>query len=408
MKMKNTLLTSVCACVLAITTFVPLAQADDTAIAISRAGNAVVNAVNKQGIFDWIGGSVGYVNKKLTLNLTAFKGLAETKNALTYVQGSLNRKVKNTTLNLGLGYRRLLNANSVPIMVGINTFVDSRDSLSFNINKGYVRSSVGLELKTAGFDISANIYRPLTKGIVKDHKVLKGWDITAKGQLPIKKDIALGVSIYRFDGVHDGEKDIIKQGKKGIAEYTPNQIITLRGTYDKPNKGQASTNINLNFKFAFGKSFAEQWKPIKTSGNNAVWHKRFNKIERDYTVKIVKVKTNPTPPIGGVVRSKTSASGTTFTPTWNNPTSVTYEGKTYTTTSSDTNTKLSYTFAVIASDVGGVSVGETTNFNTTTGQIKGTKNAGTITIRITRAKVGDLPLGNKRCKYYHYRISTQY
>ena len=35
---------------LAITDFMPLAQADDTAIAISQVGNAMVNAVNKQGI----------------------------------------------------------------------------------------------------------------------------------------------------------------------------------------------------------------------------------------------------------------------------------------------------------------------------------------------------------------------
>ena len=80
---------------------------------------------------------------------------------------------------------------------------------------------MGLELKTAGFDISANMYRPLTKGIVKNHNMPKGWGITAKGQLPMKKGIALGLNMYRFDGVYDGEKDIIKQGKKGIAEYTP-------------------------------------------------------------------------------------------------------------------------------------------------------------------------------------------
>ena len=91
------------------------------------------------------------------------------------------------------------------------------------------------------------------------------------------------------------------------------------------------------------------------------------------------------------------------------PNSVTYEGKTYTTTSTDANLKLSYTFAVIASDVGGVSVGETTNFNTATGQIKGTTDSGTIKVRITRAKVGDLPLGNKRGRHYHYqKTSTRY
>ena len=96
-----------------------------------------------------------------------------------------------------------------------------------------------------------------------------------------------------------------------------------------------------------------------------------------------------------MVSGKTSVWGTTFTPNWNTPDSVTYDGKTYTTTSTDTNLKLSYTFAVIASDVGGIAVGETTNFNTATGQIKNTENAGTITVRITRAKVGDLPQATK-------------
>jgi len=42
-------------------------RADDTATAVSRVGDAMVNAVNKQGIFDWMGGSVGYVDKKTHL-----------------------------------------------------------------------------------------------------------------------------------------------------------------------------------------------------------------------------------------------------------------------------------------------------------------------------------------------------
>lgn len=51
----------------------------------------------------------------------------------TYLQGCLNRKVKNTSLNLGLGYRKLFNADFVPVVVGGNAFVDRGDDPSLNM-----------------------------------------------------------------------------------------------------------------------------------------------------------------------------------------------------------------------------------------------------------------------------------
>ncbi len=291
MKLKKSLWATASVIVLAYTTPV---FTDDTDKVVNATGNMFMDTMNKTGIFEWISGGVGYTDKTLNWDITAFSNLSETKDTITYLQTSYNRQKSVNRLNLGLGYRRLIDTTATPLIVGVNAFFDSKDGtkniLAFKASDNFQRFSVGAELKTARFDMAANLYRRIGNNIIDDKKVLQGWDITAKGNIPNYEQVSVGVNTYRFDGV----EDTVVRGNKLIAEFTPNAMITVRGTYDKPNGESAQTDISVDFKLAFDKSIQDQLKSVPISSTDAVWHKRYDKVERQYDIKTAEAQSTPT------------------------------------------------------------------------------------------------------------------
>ena len=255
---------------------------NDTDTVVSRTGGVLVDSVNKKGIFQWLEGGFGYTNKKLSYDLTAFKVLRENKSAVRYLQTSLRRKGAENTFNIGFGTRNAIN-DARTTLIGANIFIDSKDGAgkfyTFG-SKVYKRLSLGLELKTGAFDLSANMYRPMGSAVILGRKVMKGFDMTAKGNLT--DTLNIGLNTYKFDGVADK----VEQGNKLILEFKPNSIITIRGEYDKPKSSSAQTNVYAGFKFAFGTT---NTTPQNSSGT--AWAKRYDKVERSYEVKTAEAET---------------------------------------------------------------------------------------------------------------------
>ncbi len=271
---------------------------NDTDTVVSRSGDVLVDSVNKKGIFQWLEGGFGYTNKKLSYDLTAFKVLRENKSAVRYLQTSLRRKGAENTFNIGFGTRNAIN-DARTTLIGVNIFIDSKDGAgkfyTFG-SKAYKRLSLGLELKTGAFDLSANMYRPMGSAVILGRKVMKGFDMTAKGNLT--DTLNIGLNTYKFDGVADK----VEQGNKLILEFKPNSIITIRGEYDKPKSSSAQTNVYAGFKFAFGTTNTRQ-----QNSSGTAWDKRYDKVERSYEVKTAEVETMQPVPIAG--RSSISSKG---------------------------------------------------------------------------------------------------
>ncbi len=290
MKLKKSLWATASVIVLAYTTPV---FTDDTDKVVNATGNMFIDTINRTGFFEWISGGVGYTDKTLNWDITAFSNLRETKDTVTYLQTSYNRQKSVNRLNLGLGYRKLIDTTATPLIVGVNAFFDTKDGtkniLAFKASNTFQRFSVGAELKTAQFDMAANLYRRIGNTIIDDKKVLQGWDITAKGSIPNYEQVSVGVGTYRFDGVGD----TVVKGNKLIAAFSPNAMVTVRGEYDKPNGESAKTDISVDFKLAFNKSIQDQLKSASVSATDAVWHKRYDKVERHYDIKTAEVDSTP-------------------------------------------------------------------------------------------------------------------
>ncbi len=381
---------------------------NDTDTVVSRSGDVLVDSVNKKGIFQWLEGGFGYTNKKLSYDLTAFKVLRENKSAVRYLQTSLRRKGAENTFNIGFGTRNAIN-DARTTLIGANIFIDSKDGAgkfyTFG-NKAYKRLSLGLELKTGAFDLSANMYRPMGSAVILGRKVMKGFDMTAKGNIPSFESLSVGLNTYKFDGVADK----VEQGNKLIVEYKPNSIITIRGEYDKPKSSSAQTNVYAGFKFAFGTTNTMQ----QNSGGTA-WHKRYDKVERSYEVKTAETaKSAPSAPYKGQISSESRSgsgkwgSGQTYTTDYKLKLSDTVDGVTETFTIAD------FTFAIVASQAGytpttaNIVSGDDLNtaIDTNNGTIKPDQltKGGTLLVKITRQTKGDLP---QVVEYQNFTVDKQ-
>ena len=122
--MKKTLLTT--ASIIMLAYAVPV-YTNDAEKVVNATGNLVIDTINKRGIFEWINGGISYSDKILNWDIATFSNLSETKDTVTYLQTSYNRQKSVNRLNLGLGYRKLIDTTTAPLIVGVNAFFDSKD-----------------------------------------------------------------------------------------------------------------------------------------------------------------------------------------------------------------------------------------------------------------------------------------
>ena len=136
--------------------------------------------------------------------------------------------------NIGVGYRKLSdNKNS---MTGANVFFDYDE-------KGNLRASVGVELRSSAFDVLANYYSAISGGkTVGDftERTLDGYDISVVGQVPYIPWVNVIGKSYRWEA-NKNSKD--STGEKVSLEMTlsPNLIAEV---------GFDDNNINGTDNFA--------------------------------------------------------------------------------------------------------------------------------------------------------------
>ncbi len=122
--------------------------------------------------------------------------------------------------NIGVGYRKLSdNKNS---MTGANIFFDYDE-------KGNLRASVGVELRSSAFDALANYYSAISGGkTVGDYteRTLDGYDISVVGQVPYIPWVNVIGKSYRWEAEKNSKNST---GEKLSLEMalTPNLIAEV-------------------------------------------------------------------------------------------------------------------------------------------------------------------------------------
>ncbi|MDA9930306.1 inverse autotransporter beta domain-containing protein [Alphaproteobacteria bacterium] len=244
------------------------AKSDDAAASLtSTAVNAASKAV-AQGSAAAIDNSIE--NSRTSITLTGVdkgKGRYEIKNVTgfefgstdtrqTFFQGGATNKDARTTLNLGVG-QRYLSADE-KMITGINAFFD------YDFDYGHQRASIGGELKTSVFELTANNYMAISSWETGKNnnreRALDGYDIELGGQLPYLPGGKLYVKTWKWD-VPNSSSDI--KGKTyslAFSEVLGNGVgLELgRKDYDGLQKDENFVKLSFSIKTGGGASLTRE------------------------------------------------------------------------------------------------------------------------------------------------------
>ena len=186
-----------------------------------------------------------------------------------------------TTLNAGLGYRRLEFDNT--LMLGVNAFYDHE----FPYDHG--RFSIGLEARTTVGEVNANIYRANTKWRRGEdgnqERALDGWDVEAGLPLPYMNWATVFLKRYEWDA-YDGVADA-KGNDVQLRAYIP-VIPGLEIQAGRTFRDGLSDENYMTLTYNVTEAISMRDKPIeqKWISNNAyklasMESRRYEKVRRE-------------------------------------------------------------------------------------------------------------------------------
>jgi len=182
-----------------------------------------------------------------SVDIGVLRAYGDNPNSFIFNQINLNRFDKRTTLNLGLGYRRL-NADET-WMTGVNAFYDHE------FPDDHKRNGVGFELISSVFETRVNTYNGTT-GYIKDKsgtdsKVLDGRDMGFRVALPYLPGMMFGMNAVQWDGI-DGLKDQKMRKYSLGGSLSDNLSLSYVRTDYKDATKKDTDSISLNYTWAFG------------------------------------------------------------------------------------------------------------------------------------------------------------
>ena len=212
--------------------------------------------------------------------------------ALTFFQGQLasgeNHGERRNTINLGVGYRRLIEDDRA--IAGVNLFSD------YEFKSAHKRLSLGLEYQRSNFGGHINTYYPISnRKVIGDYteEVLAGYDIKLTGQVPYLPWAKIKATRYYWDGKQGPN---IKGTILGMGiELTPSINVEL-GT-EKSNTADRASYLRLTTQLPFkdGESltnFSIDSAPFRNTG--IVNLTDLSPVERNNQIRIEKVSRSGT------------------------------------------------------------------------------------------------------------------
>jgi hypothetical protein len=222
-------------------------------------------------------GITGITHSKPTVNILMVRPLGFKTNEMEakFIQSSIYHQDDKTTLNAGIGYRKIL--NDIPAILGVNTFYD------LELPYSHQRISGGVEIKSKAFDLTANRYQRLS-----------GWRETTNGysEIPLNGhdfEVALlvpyTVSTYfrsksfRWQNVENGA-DIV--GTSYSISGQINQRFQLEVGRTSLNNYTASSFIKVTYQLNLGSSLpATTYTASKRESRERLKQRLYEKVRRE-------------------------------------------------------------------------------------------------------------------------------
>ena len=197
--------------------------------------------------FDTVEVSTNLKAQESSVDIGVLKAYGDNPNSFLFNQINLNRFDRRTTLNLGLGYRRLNTEETW--MTGVNVFYDHE------FPNDHKRNGMGFEIISSVFETRVNSYNG-DSGYIKDRsgidsKPLDGRDMGFKVALPYFPGMMFGMN-----AVHWFAEDSMKAKKSRKYSLGGSLSDNLALNYVLTDYKDAATkdtdSISLNYTWAFG------------------------------------------------------------------------------------------------------------------------------------------------------------
>ena len=267
---------------------------DSSSKIASAAASAIDNAVSNSRTDFSI---TGIKNKKARYFISNVKGFEpdEGGHAQTFMQSSIGNANSRAVINLGLGRRYLSDDESM--ITGFNTFFD------YDPKYGHQRVSLGAELKTSAFELTANSYMALAKWKSgksnNQERALSGHDIELGGQIPYMPGTKLYLKNWNWKGV-EGVADTKGYTYSIAFSHLVDNVQVELGRRDYDGLTKDENFGKLTYSIPMGGDLTQANKPIFSSkmfGNSSMKSKMLDKVRRNNAIV---VQTKFSTSVGGV------------------------------------------------------------------------------------------------------------
>ena len=168
--------------------------------------SSISNAADVSNLFSNLIPGEGLTEASIQINeddnpdieILALRDIEATNNSNLFTQFSIHTQETNGNDrligNIGIGYRKL--SDDKTNMLGINMFFDN------DFNAGHQRGSIGLELKGANLDLTANSYHKISnmeKYKSTEEQVLSGYTINLASQIPYAPWAKINLQNYSWE-----------------------------------------------------------------------------------------------------------------------------------------------------------------------------------------------------------------
>ena len=221
---------------------------------------------------------------KPTFSLTNVNKISEDSSGVFFNQNTASFHNNDQTLNLGVGYRQLINEDK--ILLGVNIFLD------YSFDDAHQRNGIGLEAISSVFDIRGNYY-DATSGIQdisagKTEEAMDGFDVRLDYHLPFNNNTRVFTSLFDFE---NGAGSFGVKGEKyGLSILTSN--LDLEIGYVDDNRTGDGRFANVSYTVPLGIKDIQSKKSDDLFEYVSVRHRLYEPVKRENKIKVVSTKLN--------------------------------------------------------------------------------------------------------------------
>ena len=220
---------------------------------------------------------------KPTFGFTNVNKISENATSAFFNQNTASFYNNDQTVNLGLGYRKLINADK--ILLGANIFLD------YSFDDAHQRNGIGVEAISSVFDLRGNYYdatsgiQDISAGISEE--AMDGFDVRLDYHLPFN-NTRLFTSVFDFE---NGSGSFGVKGEKYGINILANNLDLEIGYIDDNRTGDG-TYANLSYFIPLGAKSAHTKKTDDLFEYVSVRHRLYEPVKRENKIKVVKTAFN--------------------------------------------------------------------------------------------------------------------